>query len=184
MLQFQSYCLRQNPALASAVMQTASLRCNSPWSPKALPESIRRDVPFRKHPEGTSSCHVSCVLLLKLRDIEIPCCLSVWPKSHLTLFWCASCSFPVNSIRTLTWDWPKVTFGLELPQILRAFSLILISYRKHQNRLSTGVLLGCFNSHSDYFSTPLRHKSSILSAHGLIKIGGNKLLNYTGGDSV
>lgn len=66
----------------------------------------------------------------------------------------------------------------ELLQILRAFPLFLTVW-KHKNRFSTEVVLGCFSSHSDYSNTPLRHRGSIMSAPGLIRIGRNQLLNYT-----
>lgn len=64
-------------------------------------------------------------------------------------------------------------------QILRAFSLFLTGFWKHKNRLSTEIVLGCLSSHSDYSNIPLRHRSSIRSAPGVVRIVWNQLLNYT-----
>lgn len=131
------------------------------------------------HPEGTSACLVSCVHFLTLRHMEIPCCLSVWPKSHLIVFLVFQLFIPSELCKDPYVNLTKgQIFGLECPQILMAFPLILTSYWKHQNRLSADVLLRCFKSHSDYSNAPPRHRSSIISAHLLINIG-NELLNYT-----
>lgn len=165
-LQLQYGILSQNPTLASAVKQTASQRCNSPQSPRVSPESMKTES-FSESiskkdnnsglnvPEETSTCLASSVHFLKLSDMKISCCLFVWPKSYLTVFWCVSCLFPINPMWTLTLDSQSFRAGLDVTQSygISAFPFVLTSCWKHWNRFSADVLLRCVSSYGDSSET-------------------------------
>lgn len=165
-LQLQSGILSQNPTLASAVKQTASQRCNSPQSPRVSPESTKtksfsESISKKDNnsglnvPEGTSTCLVSSVHFLKLSDMKISCCLFVWPKSYLTVFWCVSCLFPINPMWTLTLDQPKFqSWPWPDPELRdKCFSICANCCWKHWNRFSADVLLRCVSSYGDSSET-------------------------------